>query len=310
MERVVTFPNHQTLIEEYREILSGKSDKTSDAYIRSIRQFMEWVIQKPGSNGIFRMELFTKTAVEMFMEELDQQGYSVNHRKRMKSALSGFAKWLIEEKELLDKNPTSDVDIPVQPLMAPRELTDDQRFILRNLVERENDVRGQALFALGYWAGCRVSDVSWLKMDNIYIGPKIGWLKVGYKNDKMREIDILNKVRKPLEDYLESRKDNNSQYVFTSQRADRLTEPGIHHWFRNLRAKATKDEWEYVQDITFHDLRHDFAHRAREGGWTLEEIAYYLGHVTKQGIPAIETTVRYTQAGRKQMKEKLKWIKG
>jgi hypothetical protein len=27
-------------------------------------------------------------------------------------------------------------------------------------------------------------------------------------------------------------------------------------------------------DLTFHDLRHDFAHRALEAGWTLEEVAY------------------------------------
>ena len=41
-------------------------------------------------------------------------------------------------------------------------------------------------------------------------------------------------------------------------------------------------------DVTFHDLRHDFAHRARAAGWTVEEIAYYLGHTTKKGTPAIQ----------------------
>jgi hypothetical protein len=30
---------------------------------------------------------------------------------------------------------------------------------------------------------------------------------------------------------------------------------------------------------------HDFAHRTREAGWTLEEVAYYLGHVTMKGTP-------------------------
>lgn len=36
---------------------------------------------------------------------------------------------------------------------------------------------------------CRVSDVSWLKVDDCHIGPKIGWLEVGYKGRKRREID-------------------------------------------------------------------------------------------------------------------------
>jgi hypothetical protein len=42
----------------------------------------------------------------------------------------------------------------------------------------------------------------------------------------------------------------------------------------------------------------------------LEEIAYYLGHVTKKGTPAIQTTARYIQVSREQVKEKLKQIKG
>jgi site-specific recombinase XerD len=57
-------------------------------------------------------------------------------------------------------------------------------------------------------------------------------------------------------------------------------------------------------------LRHDFAHRPREAGWSLEEVAYYLGHITKKGTPAIQTAVRYTQVSRKQVKEKLKNVKG
>ena len=105
-------------------------------------------------------------------------------------------------------------------------------------------------------------------------------------------------------------RDPESIYVFTSQRDQRLTEAGIHHWFHTLKQWATKDQWEKIADLSFHDLRHDFAHRAREAGWTLEEAAYYLGHVTKKGTPAIQTTVRYTQVSREQVKEKLKWLRG
>ena len=89
-----------------------------------------------------------------------------------------------------------------------------------------------------------------------------------------------------------------------------MSEAGIHYWFRTLKAQATKDQWALIQALTFHDLRHDFAHRARAAGWSLEEVAYYLGHVTKKGTPAIQTTVRYTQVSRQQVKEKLRAIKG
>ena len=62
--------------------------------------------------------------------------------------------------------------------------------------------------------------------------------------------------------------------------------------------------------MTFHDLRHDFAHRARASGWSLEEIAYYLGHVTNKGTPAIQPTIRYTQVSRSEVRDKLRLLDG
>ena len=44
-------------------------------------------------------------------------------------------------------------------------------------------------------------------------------------------------------------RDPESPFVFTSQRAARLTEAGIHHWFRRLKAQA-------IQGRMGVDLRH------------------------------------------------------
>ena len=297
------------LVGEYLATLGGKSTATVDAYGRILRQLSTWVAERPGGADGFRPELLSKTAVEGFLSGLEARGLGTSHRLRAKSAISGFATWLIEEKGLLRRNPARGVEIPAQPLLAPRRLSPDQRYVLKNLVERNGSVRSAAIFALGYWAGCRVSDVSWLMMENVHVGLKVGWLKVGHKGGKVRDIDLVNEVRRPLYEYLHHGGRNlESSYVFTSQRAPRLTEAGIHHWFRKLRSKATKDEWELISDVTFHDLRHDFAHRAREAGWYIEEVAYYLGHITKKGAPAIQTTARYTQVSREEIKEKLKLL--
>lgn len=50
-----------------------------------------------------------------------------------------------------------------------------------------------------------------------------------------------------------------------------------------LKQKGTYEEWKLIADVTFHDLRHDFAHCARQAGWSLEEIAVYAGHQNKDG---------------------------
>jgi integrase len=70
-------------------------------------------------------------------------------------------------------------------------------------------------------------------------------------------------VRRPLYAYLQQgNRYPDSPYVFSSQRAARFTEAGIHHWFRSLKAQANQEEWALIHEVTFHDLRHDFAHLA------------------------------------------------
>lgn len=168
---------------------------------------MKWIAQRPGNGGHFHPRQLTKTAVEVYLASLEQEGFSLNHRARVKSTISSFARWLMEEKGLLQRNPTKGVDLPSQQMLAPRQLSEDQRFILSSLVEQEEDRRGAAIFALGYWAGCRLSEVSWLQVTHTHVGPKLGWLHVGYKGGKWRDIDLMNEARKPLYEYLNASED-------------------------------------------------------------------------------------------------------
>lgn len=312
--RSTPFPesrDHAAWIAVYSEsCLSQKNPGTADVYQSILRDFFLWLAESLGSSPSFFPQL-TRSTVEIYLNGLEKAGYSLSHRIRVKSVLNNFCQWLIDEQRVLKRNPTRSLELPAQQVLAPRMLSGKQRLILRSLVEQAEDLRGEALFALGYWAGCRVSDVAHLLLEDTHVGPKIGWLHIGYKGGKFRDIDLLNQARRPLFEYLRhGGRDPESPYLFTSQRNQQLTEAGIHHWFRVLKHRATSDQWEKIADLSFHDLRHDFAHRAREAGWTLEEIAYYLGHVTKKGTPAIQTTARYTQVSREQVKEKLKQIKG
>src|SRR6266487_2849725 len=311
---LISFPQFGNIvwIESYQQAhLTKLNEATVDAYLRILRQFTEWVAKRPGHGKHFQPGQLTTTVVEGYLSLLKEQGYSVSHCTRVKSVIKHFCQWLIDEKEALKRNPTTGIEIKAQQQLAPRVLEPDQRFVLRNLVEKGDDLRGKALFALGYWTGCRVSDVAHLLVEHTHVGPKIGWIHVGHKGEKFRDIDLLNEARRPLYDYIQhGGREKESAYVFTSQRSLHLTEDGIHSWFRTLKQRANKEEWELIKDLSFHDLRHDFAHRARDAGWTLEEIAYYLGHVTMKGTPAIQTTVRYTQVSRAHVKEKLKLLKG
>ena len=75
--------------------------------------------------------------VELYLSHLEQEGLSLNHRARVKSTISNFANFLIEEKGLLQRNPTRGINLPPVPQLASGELSEDQRNILGSLVEQE-----------------------------------------------------------------------------------------------------------------------------------------------------------------------------
>ena len=298
------------MLSEYEQFLAGKAHGTREAYLRTVRQLIGWLAQLPGHGGQFRPSQLTQPAVEQYLALLEQEGLSLHHRARVKSTISNFAHFLIEEKELLQRNPTRGIDLPPLPLPIPQELSAQQRSILHLLVKQANDPRGAALFALGYWAGCRVSEVSWLEMAHTHVGPQVGWLHVGHDGSKWRNIDLMHEARQPLYAYLQARHDSQGIYVFTSQRSERLTEEGIYYWFRTLKAQGSRDQRAVIEDLSFNDLRHDFAQRARVARWLPEEVAYYLGQVTQQGMTALQTIVLPTPVSREHVKQKLNDIQG
>src|SRR5438093_2579819 len=247
LSNIVAFPQAGTsvwILGYQQDCLDARcGEATVDAYVRILRQFTVWLAKLPGHGGQFVPSQLTQTSVERYLSVLKEQGYSVSHRTRVKTVVNGFCQWLIEEKQALTRNPTRGVEIKAQQVLAPRILSPDQRFVLHTLLEKEADLRGQAIFALGYWAGCRVSDAAHLLVEHTHVGPKIGWLHVGHKGEKFRDIDLLNQARRPLFEYLHhGGRDPDSPYVFTSQRSQHLTEAGIHHWFRTLKQRANKDQ--------------------------------------------------------------------
>jgi site-specific recombinase XerD len=200
--------------------LAFKRETTRNTYTLILRQFLAWLSHQPGHEQTFDVPAnLTQTAVQtyLFSEIADT---SISHRERVKSILSGFAEWLIDEA-LLTRNPTRGIEFPAQQLLSPRELSTDQRYILKELIETE-DLRGKAMFALGYYSGCRASDVCWFRLDQIHhLTKKSGQITVGYKREQLRTLDLVNEARKPLHAYLEEERKHiqtTSPFVFLSQR--------------------------------------------------------------------------------------------
>jgi site-specific recombinase XerD len=311
--------------------IGNRDPATVAAYQGILRDLVAWLATRPGGSP-FRMDLLTETAVRAYLEHLREAGRAPRTRAKALTVIRRFCRWAIDEG-LLRRNPAHGVERPTVAALAPAELTPDQRYVLHQLVERAHSPRLVAIVALGYWAGLRISEVATLRVQDCVLNERIGTLHlVDAKGGKTRTIDLHNQARRPLYAYLHhpdlatchtgtaaDRRDPESTYVFTSQRAawlrqhgrpDHLSTRGIMHLWATLKASSTKDEWALIQGITFHDLRHDWAHRARAAGWQLEEIAVYAGHQTKDGAPAIATTARYTLPSRQQLRARLQALGG
>jgi site-specific recombinase XerD len=316
--------NDPSLFQEFQDALGTRDPKTIATYLTTIRHFVAWLATQPGGTP-FHVGLVTETAVRGYMDSLQSAGRAHRTRSKALSALRRFCRWAMDEG-YLRRNPARLMERPTVVAMAPTELSEKQRFVLKQLVEQHASRRFAAIFALGYWAGLRISEIATLRLDLCQINQRAGSITLlDAKGGKTRTLDLHTMARRALSEYLfptcaqDRERDEESLYVFTSQRAawlrqqgrpDHLSERGIEHLWMQAKQQGTHEEWQRIAGVTFHDVRHDFAHRAREAFWSLEEIAVYLGHQTKDGAPAIANTVRYTLPSRRQLKERIQKLPG
>src|SRR5262249_46419028 len=108
------------LLGLYTTTLQTKAIGTRDAYGRILRQFTAWLAHCPGTDGTFQPVQLTATALDTYLKYLEAKGISLSHRARVKTVVGGFARWLIEEQGLLQRNPARAVTLPPQPALAPR----------------------------------------------------------------------------------------------------------------------------------------------------------------------------------------------
>jgi site-specific recombinase XerD len=118
------------------------------------------------------------------------------------------------------------IERPTVVALAPTELSEKQRFVLKQLAEQHTTCRFEAIFALGYWAGLRISEIATLRVDQRQINQRAGSITlIDAKGGKTRTLDLHNMARRALYEYLfpthpqERERDEESVYVFTSQRA-------------------------------------------------------------------------------------------
>ncbi|MBN9343368.1 MAG: tyrosine recombinase XerC [Holosporales bacterium] len=214
---------------------------------------------------------------------------------RALSSIRSFVRYLHRHHQF-ENQAFERIKTPKLPKMLPRPLATDDAL---NVIEAESPLqeewiiaRNQALFALLYGAGLRISEALGLHQGDIQQN-QIS-LKIQGKGNKERLVPLLPEVLKRIEWYLSllpfAR--TSESPLFIGAKGKRLNAGIAQKELRFLRLQLGLPE-----SATPHSFRHSFATHLLAAGGDLRTIQELLGHVS------LSTTQRYTEVADSKLME-------
>ncbi len=152
---------------------------------------------------------------------------------------------------------------------------------IKNIIESTKNPYYKLMITLGYACGLRVSEVVAIKIFDLDIDQLTIHIK-GAKGKKDRISILPEKIQNDLKNFIAGK--NPKDYLFISNRGEKLTTTSLQKMFRNSLKNAN-----ITKPATFHSLRHSFATHLLENGTDIRYVQVLLGHSN------IRTTQVYTQ---------------
>jgi len=196
----------------------------------------------------------------------------------VRAALKFFYDEVLEKKIVNLKTPKVAKKLPIV-------LTKDEIVRLINSV-RNNKHR--LMISLMYSSGLRLSELLNLKVGDLELVEKIGWVRSG-KGSKDRIFILPEKLIDELKDYVEGKKE--SDYMFTG-RNGRMTPRNVQKIIKRAIKVAGIEK-----DIHPHSLRHSFGTHLLEDGVDIRKIQVLMGHSN------LSTTQIYTHVTTDELKK-------
>jgi integrase/recombinase XerD len=287
----------QTAINGFRAYLKlekGLSDNSIDAYTTDIAKLQQYGASQPDK---LNPEDFSLNDLRQFINWVNLLGMIPSSQARILSGIKAFYKYLLAEN-LIKINPAELLESPKKQRKLPDTLSyqDINRLIEVIDLSRPDGVRNKAIIEVLYSCGLRVSELTELKLSNLYL--EIEFIKVVGKGSKERLVPIGGEAIKALKIWIEQvrvhvqKKKGEEDMVFLNHRGSRLSRVYIFMLIKQLAQLAG-----IKKSISPHTLRHSFATHLVEGGADLRAVQEMLGH------ESITTTEIYTHLDREYLKE-------
>ena len=271
IERFLAFIRHER----------GLAENTQSAYQRDLQSFGVWLGGRSPLNT-------TIQDLGDYLGTLSDEKQSRATIARKAATLRCFYSFLQLEGVMTD-NPAEQLVLARPDDTIPAVLSSRQVDLLLDSPSRftATGSRDRALLELLYATGCRASEVSSLKLDDLRLEEQFCTCRG--KGNKERVVPLGQRAHAAISKWISDHRSqfvsrlSEQNYVIVSTRGNRLSRMRI---WEIVREHATSAG--LANDISPHTLRHSFATHLVAGGVDLRHVQEMLGHAS------IATTQRYT----------------
>lgn len=278
----------------YLEAECGMSPNTVMAYRRDLDKFFEW--NKDNSKRtIHQVDIETLTA---FLDFLQKKNLASSSIARNLAAIRMFFRFLMLESVIAE----SIVDLISSPKLwqkLPKVLSPEmvnQLLVAPVGVTDRYFRRDRAILAVMYATGCRVSEITGLKIQDVNMEERHA--RCTGKGNKQRFVSLTSVSVAAMTKYLNSERHemvanttNDEGWLFVTRSGRRMNRETVWQLIQRYAARVGCGP-----DISPHTLRHSFATHLLAGGADIRALQEMLGHAS------IRTTQIYTHVDHTRLK--------
>jgi len=270
--------------------LSGNSIVAYRDDVRKLINFLE-MIASPGPDQIELKHL------QQFVQWINEAGLGARTQARIISGIKGFFRYLSLEGIIVN-DPSQLLEAPKIGRKLPEvlEVHEIDQLISAIDLSKPEGQRNKAILETLYSCGLRVSELTELKISNLYF--KEGFIRVTGKGNKERLVPVSDRAIREINYYFQDRnhihtiKKGSEDNVFLNRRGGKLSRVMIFTIIKDLAITIN-----FQKKISPHSLRHSFATHMIEGGADLRAVQEMLGH------ESIMTTEVYTHLDREYLRD-------
>lgn len=289
----------EEIVCRFAMYLQEKDMKSSAvSYAGDVKKFIRWCT---GRYASFSPQEISPLDIVNYRDHLQDYGGRKGGKaapatvNRALVSLKIFFGWLLEKGEI-PYNPAADVK-PVRTVQkpSPKWLSRSEQAAIMRAVKAGGNPRDEAMIGLMLHAGLRISELCFLKRDDIEIAPRSGSVRVRGKGNKERIVPLNVTIRKILECWF---RENPGDPLWPNKYGKPISVRGVRKLFNEYAYDAR------LKGVTPHTLRHTFCKNLVDSGVSIDQVAMLAGH------SSLDVTKLYTAPSEKDLQtavEKIAW---